>query len=241
MKYSGTRIAVLLLILLCTVGIDIGWKFYLEKSARITAKFNLQQAKTCVNDLLLKNADSPIYNTHITNDDVEKALKTCAREMKVTTTGDMFAFNLRTLDFVFDPSLDCYVEGGKKMTAESECVLHQDPEKCKEVVKEMLGGYDSDMHKLNWWKFDDAREYLEWTILPSEKVGFDGVQRGGILKPNQVLLAQGVQEDELWARYSGFRLIVYGIGLLSIIINLLIAVHENMVTERKLHECTRDV
>ena len=241
MKYSGSRIAVVILILLCTVAIDISWKMYLERSARITAKFNLQQAKTCVNDLLLQSADSPIYNTRIDNDMVEKALKTCARDMKVTATGDMFAFNLRTLDFVFDPSLDCYVEGGKKMTAESECGLHQDPEKCKKVMKEMLGGYDSDIHKLNWWKFDDAREYLEWTILPSEKVGFDGVQRGGILKPNQVLLAQGVQEDELWARYSGFRIIVYGIGLLSIIINLLIAVHENMVAERKLRDCRTDI
>ena len=236
MKYSGSRIAVIILILLCTVAIDISWKMYLERSARITAKFNLQQAKTCVNDLLLQSADSPIYNARIDNDMVEKALKTCARDMKVTTTGDMFAFNLRTLDFVFDPSLDCYVEGGKKMTADSECVLHQDPEKCKKVMKEMLGGYDSDIHKLNWWKFDDAREYLEWTILPNENMGFDGVQRGGILKPNQVLLAQGVQEDELWARYSGFRMIVYGIGLLSIVINLLIAVHENMVAERKLHD-----
>ena len=241
MKYSGARIAVVVLILLCTVAIDISWKMYLEKSARITAKFNLQQAKTCVNDLLLHGADSMIYDTKITNDQVEKALKTCARDMRVTQTGDMFAFNLRTLEFVFDPSLDCYVEGGKKMTAESECGLHQDSEKCKEVMKEMLGGYDSDIHKLNWWKFDNAREYLEWTILPNENMGFDGVQRGGILKPNQVLLAQGVQEDELWARYSGFRMIVYGIGFLSIIINLLIAVHENMVTERKLHECTRDV
>lgn len=241
MKYSGSRIAVIILILLCTVAIDISWKMYLERSARITAKFNLQQAKTCVNDLLLQNANSPIYNTRIDNSDIEKALKTCAREMKVTTTGDMFAFNLRTLDFVFDPSLDCYVEGGKKMTAESECGLHQDPAKCKEVMKEMLGGYDSDIHKLNWWKFDDAREYLEWTVLPNEKVGFDGVQRGGILKPNQVLLAQGVQEDELWARYSGFRMIVYGIGLLSIVINLLIAVHENMVAERKLHDCRTDI
>ena len=241
MKYSGSRIAVVILILLCTVAIDISWKMYLERSARITAKFNLQQAKTCVNDLLLQSADSPIYNARIDNDMVEKALKTCAREMKVTTTGDMFAFNLRTLDFVFDPSLDCYVEGGKKMTADSECGLHQDPEKCKKVMKEMLGGYDSDIHKLNWWKFDDAREYLEWTILPNENTGFDGVQRGGILKPNQVLLAQGVQEDELWARYSGFRIIVYGIGLLSIIINLLIAVHENMVAERKLHDCRTDI
>lgn len=241
MKYSGSRIAVVALILLCTVAIDVSWKFYLEKSARITAKFNLQQAKTCVNDLLLHSADSLIYDPKITNAEIEKALKTCAREMKVTSSGDMFAFSLRTTEFVFDPSLDCYVEGGKKMTADSECVLHQDPEKCKQVMKEMLGGYDSDVSKLNWWKFDSAREYLEWTILPNETMGFDGVQRGGILKPNQVLLAQGVQEDELWARYSGFRMIVYGIGFLSIIINLLIAVHENMVTERKLHECTRDV
>lgn len=241
MKYSGSRIAVVALILLCTVAIDVSWKFYLEKSARITAKFNLQQAKTCVNDLLLHSADSLIYDPKITNAEIEKALKTCAREMKVTSSGDMFAFNLRTTEFVFDPSLDCYVEGGKKMTADSECGLHQDPEKCKEVMKEMLGGYDSDISKLNWWKFDSTREYLEWTILPNETMGFDGVQRGGIFKPNQVLLAQGVQEDELWARYSGFRIIVYGIGFLSIIINLLIAVHENMMTERKLHERTRDV
>lgn len=237
MKYSSARIAVVLLILLSTIAIDISWKFYLEKSARITAKFNLQQAKTCVNDLLLSNADSPIYNPKISNDEIEKALKTCAREMKVTTTGDMFAFNLRTLEFVFDPSLDCYVEGGKIMTAESECGLHQDPNKCKEVIREMLGGYDSDIHKLNWWKFDDAREYLEWTILPNETIGFDGIHRGGILKPNQVLLAQGVQEDELLARYSGFRLILYAIAFLSIILNLLIAVHENMRIERELHDC----
>lgn len=238
MKYSSARIAVVLLILLSTIAIDISWKFYLEKSARITAKFNLQQAKTCVNDLLLSNADSPIYNPKISNDEIEKALKTCAREMKVTTTGDMFAFNLRTLEFVFDPSLDCYVDGGKYMTAESECGLHQDPNKCKEVMREMLGGHDSDIHKLNWWKFDDAREYLEWTILPNETVGFDGIHRGGTLKPNQVLLAQGVQEDELRARYSGFTMILYGIAFLSIILNLLIAVHENMMIERKLHECS---
>lgn len=241
MRYSSARIVVVLLILLSTIAIDISWKFYLEKSARITAKFNLQQAKTCVNDLLLQSADSPIYNAKINNTMIENALKVCAREMKVTPTGDMFAFNLRTLEFVFDPSLDCYVEGGKYMTAESECVLHQNPEKCKETMKEMLSGYDSDTHKVHWWKFDDSREYLEWTILPNETIGFDGIHRGGILKPNQVLLAQGVQEDELWARYSGFRVILYAIAFLSIIINLLIAVYENMMLERKLHECSRDI
>ena len=74
MKYSGSRITVVILILLSTIAIDISWKFYLEKSARITAKFNLQQAKVCVNDLLLKNAESPIYNMKIDNNMVEMAL-----------------------------------------------------------------------------------------------------------------------------------------------------------------------
>ena len=232
MKYSSTRIAVVVLIVLCTVIIDVSWKHYLETSARMTAQQNLKQAQVCVNDLLLNNADSPIYDTHITNDDVEKALKICAREMKVTTTGDMFAYSLRTLDFVFDPSLDCYVEGGKKMTADSECTLHKDPEICKQAMAVMNTGYNSDIHMRAWWQFDDAREYLEWVVLPSERMGFDGVPRGGILKPNQVLLVQGVQEDELWDRYRGFRAIVYGIMFFSIIINLVCAVHDNVMAEK---------
>lgn len=233
MRYTSTRVMIVALILLCTVAIDVSWKHYLETSARITAQFNLKQAKTCVSDLLLQNADQPIYNVNILNDEVERALKTCAREMKVTTTGDMFAFNLRTLEFVFDPSLDCFVEGGKYMTTESECKLHQNPAKCEEVLKVMTTGYDSDISQRHWWKFDNAREYLEWTILPSEGVGFDGLPRGGILKPNQILLAQGVQEDELWSRYASFRVILYGIGFLSIIINLMIAVHENVLEEKR--------
>jgi len=99
--------------------------------------------------------------------------------MRVTTTGDMFAFNLRTLEFVFDPSLDCFVEGGKFMTKDSECQLHKDPSRCEEVMSVMYTGYDSNVDHLNWWQFDNGREYLEWTILPSERIGFDGLQRGG--------------------------------------------------------------
>lgn len=237
MKYSSTRIAVIVLIIISTITIDIAWKHYLEHSARITAKFNLKQAQVCVNDLLLKSSDAPIYSTKITNDDIEKSLKTCAREMKVTTTGDMFAFSLRTNEFIFDPSLDCFVDGGKYMTKESECVLHKDQKKCEEIMVKMHNGYDSSIEDMNWWKFNDGREYLEWVILPSEKIGFDGISRGGILKPNQVLLSQGVIENELVARYVYFEAILYIIMFISIIINLLIAVHENMMHEREHHDC----
>jgi hypothetical protein len=235
MKYLNRYLLVMGFIVLCTVAIDIAWQFHLEKSARITARFNLKQAQVCVNDLLLKSHDAAIYSPNITNDDIEKALKTCAREMRVTTTGDMFAFNLRTTEFVFDPSLDCFVEGGKYMTKESECQLHNDPKKCEEIMAKMYNGYDSSIDDLNWWKFDNAREYLEWVILPSEKMGFDGLIRGGILKPNQILLAQGVQEDELHARYRGFTIMLYGIMFFSIIVNLLFAKYEAILKSNE-HE-----
>jgi len=232
-KYSSSRIITVFLIILCTVAIDVSWKHFLENSARITAQYNLRQAQVCVNDLLLISHDAPIYNPKINNNDIEKALKTCAREMRVTTTGDMFAYNLRTLEFVFDPSLDCFVEGGKYMTINSECTLHKDPLRCEQAMRIMNTGYDSDIHQRTWWQFDDAREYLEFIVLPNEKVGFDGIPRGGILKPNQVLLTQGVQEDELWARYAYFRYIVYFIGFMSIIVNLLLSVHDNVLEEKR--------
>ena len=229
MVYSSYRVFIVVFIMLCTVSIDIAWKHYLQNSVRVTAKYNLNQVKTCVNDLLLGNDSAPIYNTRLTNDDIEKALKTCAREMRTTPTGDMFAFSLRTLDFVFDPSLDCFIEGGKKMSKESECGLHEDSLKCEEIIPLMTAGYDSDINQLHYWQFDNAREYLEWMVLPREDIGFDGLMRGGILKPNQILLVQGIQEDELLARYRGFRAILYGIGFLSIIVNLMFAVYENVL------------
>ena len=240
MRYSVTRVLVVALILTCTVTIDIAWKYYLGTSSRVTAKFNLQQAKSCVNDLLLTSSEFPIYNTGITTSTIEKALEVCARNMKVTATGDMFAYNLRTSEFIFDPSADCFIEGGKSMTTSSICAIHADPTACEKAMMAMNSGYDSIIDNRVSWKFGSSKEYLEWVILPSESVGFDGLQRGGVLKPTQVILAQGVIENELWARYAGFRVILYGVGFLSIVINLLIAVHENML-EDKLHDRRRNL
>lgn len=227
MTYSFRAVITTLIIIVSTVILDVSWKHYTEISTRIQAQYNLKQTQVCVNDLLLKNNNSPIYSINISNDDIEKALKTCAREMRTTPTGDMFAFDLRTKEFIFDPSLDCFIEGGKFMTIESECSLHNDKELCKDVLKEMSSGYNSDIHKMTFWKFDGAKEYLEWVILPSEQIGFDGVERGGLLKPKQVLLAQGVQEDEIWARYSHFRMTLHTLGFLSIIFILLLDIKDN--------------
>ena len=230
MKYNNLRLVIIILIVVCTVAIDTSWKFFAEQSARQVARYNVDNVRNCINELIL--GKDQINYRYVSDDEIQKALKVCGQKMRITETGDIFAVNLQTLDFVFDPSLDCYVDGGKKLTADSECTLHKDPAVCKAVVPLLTSGYDSEPNTRAWWQFNSSREYLEWAVAPSESKGYDGFTRGGILKPHQIVIVQGIIENELWTRYSGFRIAVYLIGFLSIIINLLYAVHENMKAER---------
>ena len=216
MKYSTKNVMVVVLIVMSTITIDTWWAYNLESSARTQARYNLEQIKACVNDLTVEG----------TNVELEKTLKTCARKSRVSPTGDVFAYDIGSREFVFDPSLDCFVEGGKFMTAESECTLHSDPKQCRQALIVLGRGYDSDEHTRLSWKFDDSEEYLEFKILPEEMVGFKGSVRGSSTKkPHQLVVVQGVQEDEIRDRYAGFRSLVYAIGFMSIILNLAIAVH----------------
>lgn len=231
MRYSSSRVFILMLIVISTVMIDVTWKVYVEQNVRQVARYNVENIRSCVNTIVLGSNQNEYRQ--VTNAELELALKTCAQKTRVTDTGDEFAVDLRSLDFVFDPSLDCYVEGGKKMTADSECTLHKDQEICRETIPAVMSGYDSTDHSNIWWKFNNSREYLEWVVVPDETRGFDGFVRGGVIKPHQLVVVQGVIEDELWAKYRGFRVSLYLIGFLSIIINMLYAVHENLKHERE--------
>ena len=212
------------LIVLSTVVIDAVWSYSLESSARTQARYNLEQIKVCVNDLTVVG----------TNEELEKILKTCARKSRVSPTGDVFAYDMGSREFVFDPSLDCFVEGGKFMTVESECTLHSDPEQCARALAVLGQGYDSDEHTRLSWKFDDSEEYLEFKILPEEMLGFKDTTRGSnMARPHQLVVVQGVQEDEIRNRYFGFRAMLYAIGFLSILLNLAIAAHAPVYGRRK--------
>ena len=207
---------VVVLIVMSTITIDTWWAYNLENSARTQARYNLEQIKACVNDLTVEG----------TNEELEKTLKTCARRSRVSPTGDVFAYDMGSREFVFDPSLDCFVEGGKFMTVESECQLHTEPKQCEQALAVLGQGYDSDENTKLSWQFDDSEEYLEFKILPEETLGFKGIQRGSNRKrPHQLVVVQGIQEDEIRNRYAGFRGLVYAIGFMSIILNLAIAVH----------------
>jgi hypothetical protein len=176
--------------------------------------------------MLLMDKDGLLtqYSSKIDNASVERALKTCAASMRTSPNGDMFAFDLKSLDFVFDPSLDCYVEGGKKMTIDSECTLHNQPKLCENVMNFMLNGRDSDTDMHHYWQFqkDGSKEYLEWVVLPDEDRGYDGSVRSGNGNPHQLILVQGTIEKELHARYKFHRVFIHLVGFISIVINLML-------------------
>ena len=212
---STLKVISVSLILFFAIFIDVAFKHYVELGARQSARYDLENMRNCTNELL--------HNTTVDNTSVEKALKICAGKARTTPTGDAFAFDTKTLDFVFDPSLDCYVEGGKKMTIESECSLHKNPEKCTEALNTLVRGWDSDSNTRLSWQFDDATEYLEFVVLPEELLGYDNIRRGGKDKPHQIILVQGIQEDELMEKYSKFRVLLFASCAVIMLFTLLLA------------------
>lgn len=203
------------LILFFAIFIDVAFKHYVELGARQSARYDLENMRNCTNELL---SDSVVDNNS-----VEKALKICAGKARTTPTGDAFAFDTKTLDFVFDPSLDCYVEGGKKMTVDSECTLHLDKVKCAKALEVMTRGWDSDGTTKLSWQFNSGIEYLEFVVLPEELLGYDNAKRGGKEKPHQIVLVQGIQEDELMAKYINFRLLLFTSCAVIMFFTLLLA------------------
>lgn len=199
-------------ILFATIIINTTWQYQLEHYARYQVRTNtLKSVKKCM--LNSKNTD------------VIDILQECASGVHTTPTGDMFAYNLNTKRFVFDPSLDCHVEGGKSMTIESECTLHKDKSACKEALVIMNKGFDSFKGLDTKWNFDGSDEWLEWFIYPDESYGLNGKIKTGFSKPEQILVAIGIQKDELFSEFKLVDLIIKFLGGFAIIVVLLAEVY----------------
>lgn len=187
-------------------------KAEIEESFREHAIFDLQQAKMCINYVL----KSDLYKNDGFDDRLFKVVDVCAKQVRITSTGDVFMFDLNTGKFLYDPSLDCYVNTGKvfadkessiKLIQEiknnpntdyPECCLHKDQERCYIARNKMFMGYDSRRGDNNWFQFDDSIEWLEYVVLPMEYEGFDQKPRGAnTIKPKQYMLVLGMQSDEV--------------------------------------------
>jgi len=84
-------------------------------------------------------------------------------------------------------------------------VMHNNPELAYKVLKEMLNFFDSDVEKIYFWQFDDAKEYLQWVVVRShdtnvwgQKVKITSTPDKNTSRYGRLLIAIGFQEDELF-------------------------------------------
>lgn len=204
-----------LCIVLTTIGINAMHTTQLESSARTQARFQLQKAKECT----LANPKGNIQSN----------LEFCLSNVRTTTTGDAFAYNIKTKQFLYDPSIDCFIEGGKYFTTESVCALHADPAACTAIEQLISKGYDSDENTRATWQFDNAPEYIEWVIFPSENTGLSTVTRGGTIQPEQIAIALGIAQDELENSGFTFSIFIKVLAAISLLWILLNEVHQMRV------------
>ena len=73
MKYSNFRLGIVGLIVVCTVLIDTSWKIFVEQSARQVARYNVENIKNCVTEVVKIDGNT----IDVSNADVEKAMKAC--------------------------------------------------------------------------------------------------------------------------------------------------------------------
>jgi len=192
-----------LCIVVGTVVLDTSWKFYLEDFTRGQARNTLEKVRLCLDDYPVEGVD------------VVDRLSFCANGVTTTRTGDMFAYSIKTKAFTFDPSLDCYVEGGKTMTPDSICTIFNDPLSCAAALKQMDSGYPSDKTSRVKWLFDDSYEWIEWIIYPK-----NSESRVGKEVPDQIVIALGTQTDELYEQFTSFKIIIRCLGAFAIIFTL---------------------
>jgi hypothetical protein len=203
----------ILVVVVAVILVDVTYKYQVEQYARKQARNTLNKVSSCIDGMA--------------EDDIVDKVAACAKGVTTTPTGDMFAYNLNTKEFVFDPSLDCKSDVALKMTNISLCPLHNSAVACSKAIEVMDLGYDSTQQTRASWLFDDSTEYLEWVIYPNEHEGIDGLERGGEIAPNQIVLAIGVQSDELESNFNILGLLLRVLAMVSICVVLVFTLAAN--------------
>lgn len=207
-------------IVLSSIVVNTTWHYSLEQHERSQARNRLEKVRMCVVD-------------YKGSGDLIDKLEFCAGGVKTTPTGDIFAYSLKTKKFLYDPSLDCHLKGGKLMTADSECSLHEDPEKCIKAIAKMNKGIESYNGLGTSWNFDDAEEFLEWIIFPDEDHSLDGkIVNNNLSASDQIVIAIGIQADELYQEFFVYEVVLKVLSFIWIVIVLLCGVYHRGFNDR---------
>jgi hypothetical protein len=202
---SSKLIAIVVLIAMMMI-VDFNIVHTAEKCVRKQANYKLEQMVVCL-DETLKHVDR------------STALQTCMSRSRTTHTGDAYALDAYTLEFLYDASNDTTKIGPLYFTEESVGKFFQDWKSAEKFLYTLTLGKDSDMSPNMHYRFDDADEWLEWKYYPSDMTrDYD--------KPKWILV-QGAQSDEVLRNFSTTRWVLQGGTLIAVLILLILHVRYN--------------
>lgn len=113
--------------------------------------------------------------------------------------GDAFIISFPNEKIIWDNSLDTVQEQNRYLG--SSLHLHEDPNLAKSVYSEMRKLYITTPSSKQSWNFDGNPEFLEWTVVPTERSGFNNEPKfvNGQINPDYkvLLIGYGLQKDEI--------------------------------------------
>lgn len=195
--YKGSSHIKLLICCLLIVGYLIGdalLKLEVQESKRNQARLNLGHIEYC-------------YNTLYETKTVVETFNSCVDKLRIGFTGDVYVFNPKTLEFIYESSRDSGVPP-IYFTKDSVGQYFHDWNSGEVALKQMLLGKNSSQGVNIQYNFDGEPEWLEWIYLDNMIV-VQGVQS-----------AEAISDFNLYRQYSLF-------GVIVIVFMLMVSVNAN--------------
>lgn len=125
-------------------------------------------------------------------------------------TSDGFMIEMKSEKFIWDGSPDCskpeFITNGRYM--KDEAALHSRPDLAEIALDEMRKIYTTNSNSNVYWVFDNSPELLEFTIIPTDTLGFNGetYTEAGIRNKDykSYLICLGTQADEIQKPFAPF-------------------------------------
>ncbi len=201
---STNRRRLRLMIIIMTIGLMSysfmeAFKHYEEDTKREQARYNLEHVVHCLNttDAML---DSNVKGNH----EIAPGLwDACTKNVRTSTTGDVYVLRLRDFKFIHDTSNDVPTNP-LFFTEKSIGELFKDWPSGLSARNLMTSGTDSTSSSKVSYNFDGSPEWLEWKVWKHEK--------------EQFVIVQGTQADEVYKGLAGITYLYYTFMLVIVMV-----------------------
>lgn len=211
-----------MLTILSIVFIDMN----IEKTAREQARYMANWIAQCINER--------VWSWTYSRAELSKISYECGSSHRSGwVTWDFFVVNLANNQFVYDGSPDCSKDWyDRHLSDKEECSLHKNKELCNKVISQLKQWHNSYEWQNLYWEFDDAKEWLEWVIIPSERKWYQWyIWEWWVRNKNntQLLVVMWTQSDEVesqWIMPKIFLTLSLLLGVILIVSSYLLIQYE---------------